>query len=68
MSTDMAGASLLSYRPMSQVLLVILVKIMIMMIRIFDKTRQKPAYGRQGLDWIVRPGYSSNHDTTMETN
>ena len=21
-------------------------------------TRPKPAYGRQGLDWIVRPGYS----------
>ena len=34
----------------------------------FVLTRQKPAYGRQGLDWIVRPGYSSNHDTTMETN
>ena len=37
MSTDMAGASLLSYRPMSQVLLVIIVKIMIMIIRILDK-------------------------------
>ena len=21
-------------------------------------TRPKPAYGRQGLEWIVRPGYS----------
>ena len=24
----------------------------------FCTTRPKPAYGRQGLDWIVRPGYS----------
>ena len=24
----------------------------------FDVTRPKPAYGRQGLDWIVGPGYS----------
>ena len=24
----------------------------------FAKTRPKPAYGRQGLDWIVGPGYS----------
>ena len=24
----------------------------------FYITRPKPAYGRQGLDWIVRPGYS----------
>ena len=24
----------------------------------FEKTRPKPAYGRQGLDWIVGPGYS----------
>ena len=24
----------------------------------FDNTRPKPAYGRQGLDWIVGPGYS----------
>ena len=22
------------------------------------ETRPKPAYGRQGLDWIVRPGHS----------
>ena len=33
-------------------------------------TRPKPAYGRQGLDWIVGPGYSfvvfSNK--TIETN
>ena len=25
---------------------------------IFCDTRPKPAYGRQGLDWIVGPGYS----------
>ena len=24
----------------------------------FASTRPKPAYGRQGLDWIVGPGYS----------
>ena len=24
----------------------------------FVSTRPKPAYGRQGLDWIVGPGYS----------
>ena len=38
---------------------------------LFDATRPKPAYGRQGLDWIVGPGYifvvfSTNK--TMETN
>ena len=26
--------------------------------RTFENTRPKPAYGRQGLDWIVGPGYS----------
>ena len=26
--------------------------------QVFENTRPKPAYGRQGLDWIVRPGYS----------
>ena len=26
--------------------------------RLFVKTRPKPAYGRQGLDWIVGPRYS----------
>ena len=26
--------------------------------QIFVSTRPKPAYSRQGLDWIVRPGYS----------
>ena len=25
--------------------------------QIFALTRPKPAYGRQGLDWIVGPGY-----------
>ena len=25
---------------------------------LFNTTRPKPAYGRQGLDWIVGPGYS----------
>ena len=24
----------------------------------FLQTRPKPAYGRQGLDWIIGPGYS----------
>ena len=24
----------------------------------FKNPRPKPAYGRQGLDWIIRPGYS----------
>ena len=34
-------------------------------------TRPKPAYGRQGLDWIVWPGYSFvvfSTNKTMETN
>ena len=34
-------------------------------------TRPKPAYGRQGLDWIVGPGYSFavfSTNKTMETN
>ena len=26
--------------------------------QLFEKTGPKPAYGRQGLDWIVGPGYS----------
>ena len=36
-------------------------------------TRPKPAYGRQGLDWIVGPGNSFvvfstwNHETTLKT-
>ena len=25
---------------------------------LFKRTRPKPAYGRQGIDWIVGPGYS----------
>ena len=39
--------------------------------RSFVKTRPKPAYGWQGLDWIVGPGYSfvvSSTNKTMETN
>ena len=32
----------------------------------FILTRPKPAYGRQGLDWIVRPGY--RHTGSMATN
>ena len=34
-------------------------------------TRPKPAYGRQGLDWIVWPGYSFvvfSTNKIMETN
>ena len=27
-------------------------------VRFFKKTRPKPAYGWQGLDWIIEPGYS----------
>ena len=37
----------------------------------FKTTRPKPAYGRQGLDWIVGPGYSFvvfSTNKTMETN
>ena len=36
-----------------------------------SETRPKPAYGRQGLDWIVGPGYSFvvfSTNKTMETN
>ena len=38
---------------------------------LFDATRPKPASGRQGLDWIVGPGYSFvvfSTNKTMETN
>ena len=37
----------------------------------FVQTRPKPAYGRQGLDWVVGPGYSFvvfSTNKTMETN
>ena len=37
----------------------------------FGQTRPKPAYSRQGLDWIVGPGYSFvvfSTNKTMETN
>ena len=33
----------------------------------FCTTRPKPAYGRQGLDWIVRPGYSFGVFSTSPT-
>ena len=45
------------------------IKIIIIIIIII--TRPKPAYGRQGLDWIVGPGYSFvvfSTNKTMETN
>ena len=32
--------------------------ILLITISIFLYTRPKPAYGRQGLDWIIGPGYS----------
>ena len=38
---------------------------------VFFNTRPKPAYGRQGLDWIVGPGYSFvvfSTNKTMGTN
>ena len=38
--------------------------------RHFIQTRPKPAYGQQGLDWIVGPGYSFvvfSTNKTMET-
>ena len=47
---------------------IITVTIRILIIKI---TRPKPAYGRQGLDWIVGPGYSFvvfSTNKTMETN
>ena len=40
-------------------------------IETFSITRPKPAYGRQGLDWIVGPGYSFvvfSTNKTIETN
>ena len=39
--------------------------------KFFILTRLKPAYGQQGLDWIVGPGYSFvvfSTNKTMETN
>ena len=39
--------------------------------QLFVLTRPKPAYGRQGLDWIVGPGYSFvvfSTNKTVETN
>ena len=48
----------------------VLIIIIIIIITIII-TRPKPAYGRQGLDWIVGPGYSFvvfSTNKTMETN
>ena len=45
--------------------------LIIIIIIIIIITRPKPAYGRQGLDWIVGPGYSFvvfSTNKTMETN
>ena len=53
---------------MTMVIIVIITTIMIVIIM---TTRPKPAYGRQGLDWIVWPGYSFvvfSTNKTMETN
>ena len=50
-------------------LMVIMIMIIIMIIIMI--TRPKPAYGRQGPDWIVGPGYSFvvfSTNKTMETN
>ena len=30
------------------------------LVKVFLKTRPKPAFGRQGLDWIVGPEYSTH--------
>ena len=51
------------------VLLICTLNIIILVV--FDMTRPKPAYDRQGLDWIVGPGYSCvvfSTNKTMETN
>ena len=51
------------------VLLICTLNIIILVV--FDMTRPNPAYGRQGLDWIVGPGYSFvvfSTNQTMETN
>ena len=32
----------------------------------FSLTRPKPAYGRQGLDWIVGPGYTGPQLTSFD--
>ena len=52
-------------------IIVIAIIIVIIIIAIIIITRPKPAYGRQGLDWIVGPGYSFvvfSTNKTMETN
>ena len=50
---------------------IIIIIIITIIITIINNTRPKPAYGRQGLDWIVGPGYSFvvfSTNKTMETN
>ena len=42
----------------SKVVTVNIIIIIITNVNIIINTRPKPAYGRQGLDWIVGPGYS----------
>ena len=32
--------------------------VIVLLILVIINTRPKPAYGRQGLDWFVGPGYS----------
>ena len=46
------------------------IQFFILVAKSFILTRPKPAYGRQGLDWIVGPGYSFvvfSTNKTMET-
>ena len=40
------------------VVIIIMITVIIGMFIILLITRPKPAYGRQGLDWIIGPGYS----------
>ena len=52
-------------------IIIVTIIIAIIIIAIIIITRPKPAYGRQGLDWIVGPGYSFvvfSTNKTMETN
>ena len=52
-------------------IVMIIIIVIIIVIIIIIITRPKPAYGRQGLDWIVGPGYSFvvfSTNKTMETN
>ena len=40
------------------IVMVFLLNILVLIITTFCVTRPKPAYGRQGLDWIAGPEYS----------